>query len=107
MKVVPSSRSRQPWLSFGQESGELRLKYAELVVPWISHNPEVEPPFLLMIPAGSAEGFQSPHLSLYIVGFQVEMHALLGDLFVIGLLQEDTNLAKPGPRSLLVPLSRR
>src|SRR5579875_715923 len=67
MKVVPSSRSRQPWLSSGQESGELRLEYAELVVPWTSHNPEVEPPFLLMIPAGSAEGFQSPHLSLLLV----------------------------------------
>jgi hypothetical protein len=35
-RVVPSPRSRQPRLSFGQKFGKLRLEYAELIVPWVS-----------------------------------------------------------------------
>lgn len=51
-----------------QEFGELCLKHAEFVVPWVSHHPEVEAAFLLMIPLHSAESFQTFNFGFDIVG---------------------------------------
>ncbi len=79
-----------PWLSLGQEFGELRSKHAELVVPWVAHDPEVKPALLLMIPSRSAECFEAFHFGFKVVSLQVKMHAFFRDLLVAGPLQEDS-----------------
>jgi hypothetical protein len=75
-----------------QKFWELGFEHAELVQPRVAHYPEVEASLLLVIPAGSAEGFKPPYLGLHVVSLQVEMHALLGGLLVIGLLQQDADV---------------
>src|SRR6266581_963603 len=69
-----------PGLWPAQEFGELRLQDAEFVAPWVAQDPEVKAAFGLVIPAGGAEGFQPGDFGLHVVGFQVQVHALLADL---------------------------
>lgn len=75
-----------PWLAACEQLGELWLEHAELVAPGIAEGPEVLAAFLLVIASGGGEGFESAHLGLYVVGLQVEMHALLLELGVARLL---------------------
>jgi hypothetical protein len=78
-----------PRLSLSQEFGKLGSKYAELVVPWVAHDPEVKPALLLMIPSCSAECFEALNFGFEVVSLQVKVHAFFRDLFVAGRLQED------------------
>lgn len=47
---------------------------------------------LLMVPSLGAEGFELAYLGLYVVGFEVEMHAHLGGLGVAGSLEKDSHV---------------
>jgi len=43
----------------GQELGELRVEHAELVVPRVAHDPELEAAFVLMVPPAGAQRFKA------------------------------------------------
>jgi hypothetical protein len=43
----------------GQELGELRVEHAELVIPWVAHDPELEAAFVLMVPPAGAQRFKA------------------------------------------------
>jgi hypothetical protein len=68
------------------------LEHAELVAPGVAHDPEVKAALLLVVMAGRAQRLQALDLGLNIVGLQVEVHAFLGDLHVVGALQQHPNL---------------
>ena len=51
------------------------MQYAELIAPRVVKYPEIKPAFLLVIPANGTERFQPSNLSLYVVSFQIDMHA--------------------------------
>jgi hypothetical protein len=71
----------------GRAARGVRLEHAELVAPRAAQDPEVKATLLLMVIAGRAERLQASDLRLNIVGLQVEVHPLLGDLLVVGLLE--------------------
>jgi hypothetical protein len=48
-----------PWFSLGQELGELRVEHAELVVPRVAYDPELEAAFVLMVPPAGAQRFKA------------------------------------------------
>jgi len=81
-----------PWFLPHQQIGKLRLEHAELVSPRVVQYPEVESAFRLMIPPGSAKCFKAAEFRFNVVGLKVKVHALLGGLFVSGLLDEDSYL---------------
>ena len=58
------------------------MEHAELVAPGVAHDPEVKAALLLMVIAGRAQRLQASDLRLDIVGLQVQVHPLLGDLLV-------------------------
>jgi hypothetical protein len=41
---------------------------------------------------GRAERFQASNFGLDVVGFQVEVHSLLGDLLIVGAPEQHSNL---------------
>ena len=49
-----------PWFSLGQKLGELRVEHAELVVPRVAHDPELEAAFVLMVPPAGAQRGSEP-----------------------------------------------
>lgn len=67
-----------------QQVGGHGLEDAELVAEGIAQHPEVEASFLLVIPAGGAQLLQPLDLGFDGVSFDVEVHALLGSLLVVG-----------------------
>ena len=44
------------------------MEDAELVAPGVSEDPEVKAPLVLVVPAAGAEGFESLHFGLDVVG---------------------------------------
>jgi hypothetical protein len=64
-------------LALGEENGELGLQDTELVAPGVAHDPEVMSALLLVVPPLRAECFEPADLGLHVVGFEVEVHALL------------------------------
>lgn len=68
------------------------MEHAELVAPGVAHDPEVKAALLLMVIAGRAQRLQALDLGLNIVGLQVEVHPFLGDLLVVGALEQDPDL---------------
>jgi hypothetical protein len=68
------------------------VEHAELVAPGVTHDPEVKAALLLVVIAGRAQRFQALDLSLNIVGLQVQVHPFLGDLRVVGALEQHPNL---------------
>src|SRR5215213_4130266 len=81
-----------PWPASGEQLGEVWVEHAELVAPGIAQDPEVKAALLLMVIAGRAQRLQALDLGLNIVGLQVQVHPFLGDLLVIGALEQDPNL---------------
>src|SRR5215211_7437788 len=81
-----------PWPAPGEQLGEVRVEHAELVAPGVTQDPEVKAALLLMVIAGRAQCLQATDLGLNIVGLQVEVHPFLGDLLVIGALEQHPNL---------------
>jgi hypothetical protein len=81
-----------PWPAPGEQLGEVRVEHAELVAPGVAHDPEVEAALLLVVVAGRAQRFQALDLGVNIVGLQVEVHAFLGDLLVVGALEQHAEL---------------
>jgi hypothetical protein len=81
-----------PRSSLSKEFWKLDLEYAELICPWIAHYPEVKPALLLVVPSRSAKRFEALNLGFNVVGFQVEMHSLLENLRVVGLLKKNAYL---------------
>src|SRR5215211_5599806 len=81
-----------PWPAPGQQLGEVRVEHAELVTPRVAHDPEVKAALLLVVIAGRAQRLQAFDLGLNIVGLQVEVHPFLGDLLVVGALEQHPNL---------------
>jgi hypothetical protein len=75
------------------------VEHAEFVAPRVAHYPEVEAAFFLVVPALSAEFFQALDLGSHVVGFQVQVHALLRGLLVAGLLEENSYLGVRQPQS--------
>ena len=57
-----------PDVALGEEVGEVDLEDAELVGPGVAEDPEVVAAFLLVVPAGGAERFESVDLGLDVVG---------------------------------------
>jgi integrase len=53
------------------------VEHAELVAPWVAHDPEVKAALLLMVIAGRAQRLQALDLGLNIVGLQVQVHPFL------------------------------
>ena len=45
-----------------------------------------------MIPPSSAERFKAANFGFNVVGLQVKVHVFFGGLFVVGLLEKDSNL---------------
>ena len=76
----------------GRAARGTRVEHAELVAPGVAHDPEVEAALLLVVIAGGAQRFQALDLGLDIVGLQVEVHPFLGDLLVVGALEQDPDL---------------
>jgi hypothetical protein len=86
------------------------LEHAELVAPGVAHDPEVKAALLLVVIAGRAECLQALDLSLNIVGLQVQVHPVLGDLLVVGALEQhpDLGVRKPEPSiDVAAPLGER
>src|SRR4029450_13203341 len=73
------------------------MEHAELVAPRVAQDPEVKAALLLMVIAGRAQRLQALDLGLNIVGLQVQVHPLLGDLLVVGALEQhpDLGIRKP------------
>jgi hypothetical protein len=59
--------------------------------PRVTQHPKVIAAFLLVIPTSGAKCFEALHLGFNIVGFEVEVHAVLGDLLVIRALEQHAN----------------
>jgi hypothetical protein len=70
-----------------KESRELGLQDAELVAPWIAHDPEAMLALLLVAPPHGAECFKPADFSLHVVGFEVDVHPLFVRLGVRGELE--------------------
>ena len=68
------------------------MEHAELVAPGVAHDPEVKAALLLMVIAGRAQRLQALDLGLNIVGLQVQVHPFLGDLLVVGPLEQHPDL---------------
>jgi hypothetical protein len=64
----------------------------ELIAPRVTQHPKVIAAFLLVIPTSGAKCFEALHLGFNIVGFEVEVHAVLGDLLVIRALEQHANI---------------
>jgi len=65
---------------------------------------------LLVIPPGSAKRFKALHLGLNVVGLKVQVHPLLGDLHVVGALQQHPDLGVREPKApvaVAAPLGER
>src|SRR5215208_5477263 len=76
----------------GEQLGEVRVEHTELVAPGVAHDPEVKAALLLMVIAGRAQRLQALDLGLNIVGLQVQVHPFLGDLLVVGALEQHPDL---------------
>ena len=68
------------------------MEHAELVAPGVAHDPQVKAALLLMVIAGRAQPLQASDLGLNIGGLQVEVHAVLGCLLVVGALEQHPDL---------------
>src|SRR5829696_5785189 len=68
------------------------MEHTELVAPGVAHDPEGKAALLLVVIAGRAQRLQALDLRLNIVGLQVQVHAFLGDLLVVGALEQHPNL---------------
>ena len=68
------------------------MEHAELVAPRVAQDPEVKAALLLVVIAGRAERLQASDLGLNVVGLQVQVHPFLGDLLVVGALEQHPNL---------------
>jgi hypothetical protein len=68
-------------------------------VPGDAEDPEVVAAFLLVVLAGDAEGFEAADFGLDVVGFEVEVHALLVRLGIGGPLEQNA-ASESGSRSL-------
>ena len=80
------------WPAPGEQLGEVRVEHAELVAPGVAQDPEVKAALLLMVIAGRAQRLQALDLGLNIVGLQVQVHPFLGDLLVVGALEQHPDL---------------
>lgn len=87
----------RPSGSFGQEVGKDGLEHAEFVAPGIPQDPEVEAAFVLVVPALGAQSLEPRHFGLDIVGLDVEVHALLLDLGIVGQLEQDSDVSVGEP----------
>src|SRR6266508_3421355 len=81
-----------PGATPGEQLREIRLEHAELVAPRVAQDPEVVAALLLVVPSGGAERFEALDLGFNVVGFEVEVHSLLGDLLVVGPLKQYPDL---------------
>src|SRR6266540_3647004 len=88
-----------PGATLGEQLREVGLEHAELVAPRVAEYPEVVAALLLVVPAGGAERFEAFDFSFNVVGFEVEVHPLLGDLHVVGALQQHPNLGVREPQA--------
>lgn len=78
-----------PYRTPGQYLGKLWLENAELVAPGVAENPEIVAALLLVVVAVGADRFEALDFRLDIVGFEVQVHPVLGDLLVAGALERD------------------
>jgi hypothetical protein len=82
----------RPRRALSEQLREVDLENAELVGPWVAEDPEVVAALLLVVPPCRSEGFEALHLGFDVVGFQVKVHAFLGDLRVISALKQDADV---------------
>jgi hypothetical protein len=68
------------------------LEDAELVAPRVTHDPEVKAALLLVVIAGRTQRLQASDLRFNIIGLQVQVHPFLGDLVVVGALEQHPDL---------------
>lgn len=71
---------------------EVCLEHAEFVVPGVPEDPEVESALLLVVPAFCAESFESVYFCLDVVCLDVQVHAFLLELGIVGALQQDSDV---------------
>ena len=74
------------------------MEHTELVAPGITQHPEVKAALLLMVRAGRAQPLQPSNLGLNIVGLQAQVHPFLGDLLVVGALEQHPDLGVGEPQ---------
>src|SRR6476660_5695122 len=86
----PNALARPCW-ALREEVREVDLQHAELVGPRVAEDPEVVAAFLLVVPPRGTERFEPLDLGLDVVGLQVQVHALLVALGVVGALQQDAH----------------
>jgi hypothetical protein len=81
-----------PGRALGEQVREVDLEDAELVVPGVAEDAEVVAAFLLVVLAGGAEGFEAADFGLAVVGFEVEVYALLVRLGIGGPLEQNADV---------------
>jgi hypothetical protein len=85
---VPLSGQAGRWAS---RSGKLIWR-TQNSLSQIAEDPEVVAAFLLVVPAGGAEGFEPANFGLDVVGLQIQVHPLLVRLGVVGPLEQDADV---------------